>query len=110
MLTDVPDFVEVRVDSPAETSDHSASLVVLEVYLKNSVDSELVRGDVHGCNWNGIVRFPCSESSLNESLLRAIKDRVPQAELYLPFRTGEKPWFDDRCALANRAKQRAYRV
>ena len=25
-------------------------------------------------------------------------------------RTGDKPWFEDRCALAHRAKQRAYRL
>ena len=24
-------------------------------------------------------------------------------------RTGDKPWFDDRCVLAHRAKKRAYR-
>ena len=25
-------------------------------------------------------------------------------------RTGDKPWFDDQCVLAHRAKQRTYRV
>ena len=63
MLTDVPDVVRLQVDSPVGTLDHSAIFidVVLEqpihhsvyrqeVYLKNSVDWELVRGDVKGLN------------------------------------------------------------
>ena len=71
VLTDVPDVVVVRVGSPVGILDHSAVFidVVLEqpiphlvcrheVYLKNSVDWKLVRGDVKGLNWNGIIRSP----------------------------------------------------
>ena len=63
VLTDVPDIAGVRVGSPVGASDQSATFidVVLEqsiphlvcrqeVYLKNSVDWELVKGDVKGLN------------------------------------------------------------
>ena len=79
-----------------------------EAYLKNSIDWELLRGDGKGLNWNGITRFPCSVSSLNEALLRVIRDRVPKRTIVV--RTGDKPRFDNRCLLAHRAKQRAYIV
>ena len=80
-LTDVPDIVRGRVGKPVETSNHSAIFinVVLEqpihhlvcrqdVYHKNSVDWNLVRRDVNGLNWNGIINSPCPASSLNEAL------------------------------------------
>ena len=57
VLPDVPDVVEVGVDSPIGTSYHSAIFIDvvleqpiphllcrLEVYLKNSADWKLVRG------------------------------------------------------------------
>ena len=53
-----------------------------EVYLKNSVDWELVRGDVKGLNWNEIIRFPCSVSMLIEAVLRAIMSRRSLCEIY----------------------------
>ena len=43
-----------------------------EVYRKNSVNWELVRGYVKGLNWNGIIRSRCPVSSLNEALLRSV--------------------------------------
>ena len=67
-----------------------------------------MRGDVKGLNWNGIIRSLCPASLLSEALLRVIRGRVPN--LKKTIRTGDKPWFDDRCSLAHRAKQRAYRV
>ena len=56
--------------------------------------------------WN--LESYCPISSLNEELLLVIKDRVPKRTILAT--TGNKPWFDDRCVLAHRAKQRAYRV
>ena len=50
----------------------------LEVYLKNSVDLELVRVDVKGRNWNGIIRSPCMVSLLNAVLKCVISDKVPK--------------------------------
>ena len=47
-----------------------------EVYFKNCVDWKLVRGDAKGLNLNEISRSPSSVSSLNEALLRVIRDRV----------------------------------
>ena len=61
-----------------------------------------------GPNWKGIIRSPCPVSSLNETLLRVIRDRV--FKLTIVVRTGDKPWFDDRYFSAHRAKQKAYRV
>ena len=48
----------------------------------------------------------CSESLLNEALLPAISDRAPKRMMVV--RKGDKPWFDDRCVLVHRAKQRVY--
>ena len=61
-----------------------------------------------GPNWNRIIRSPCPASSLNEALLRVIKDRVSKWTIVV--KTGDKPWFDDRCVLAHGTKPRAYRV
>ena len=61
-----------------------------------------------GLNWNGIIRSPCPVSSLNEAVLRIIADRVLKRTIVV--KTGDKPWFDDRCSLAHYAKQRAYRL
>ena len=47
-----------------------------EVYLENFVDWELVRRDVKGLNLNVIIRSPCPALSLNEALLRIIRNRV----------------------------------
>ena len=60
VLTDVHDFVGVRVGSPIRTSDHRAMFIDIvleqpkphsvcrqEVYLKNAVDRELVTSDVN---------------------------------------------------------------
>ena len=79
-----------------------------EVYLKNSVDWKLVRGDVNGFDLNEIIRFPCPASLLNEAFLRVCRGNVPKRTLVVS--TSDKPWFDDRCVLAHRAKQSAYRV
>ena len=61
-----------------------------------------------GLNWNGIIKSPCPVSLFNDALLRVIRDRVPKRTIVV--RTGGKPWFDDRYALAHCAKQRAYEV
>ena len=61
-----------------------------------------------GLNWNEIIRFPYSVSSLNEALLCVTRNRV--SKQILVVRTDDKPWFDDRCVLAHSAKQRAYRM
>ena len=70
MLTDVHNFVEVRVGSPVGPTNHDIFLdVVLEqpiphlvyrqkVYLKNSMDRELVRGYVKSLNWDEIISSP----------------------------------------------------
>ena len=79
-----------------------------EVYLKNSVDWELVIRDVQGLNWNEIIRSPWPASSLNEVLSRVISDRVPKWTIVV--KTGDKPWFGELCVLVHRAKHLAYRV
>ena len=79
-----------------------------EVYLKNSVDCELVRGDVKCLDWNEIIKTPCPVSSLNEGLLRVIRGRVPKRTIVV--RTEGKSWSDGLCVFTHRAKQRAYRV
>ena len=68
------------------------------------MDWELVRGDVKGLNLNEVIRL----SSLNEALLRVIRNRVPKRTIM--FRTRDKSWFNDPCDLAHRVKQRVYRV
>ena len=55
-----------------------------------------------GFNYIEIIRFPCSLFSLNESLLRVVRDRVPKQTIVA--RTGDKPGVDDRCVLVHRAK------
>ena len=115
VLTGVTDVVVVWVGLPVRTLDHSAVFidVVLElsipplvyrqeVYLKNFVNWELFREVVKGLNWNRIIII------FNEALLRVMRDKVPKQTIVA--RTGDKPWFVDRCVLAHRAKQRAYRV
>ena len=47
----------------------------------------------------GIIRFSCPVLSINEALLRDIRDRVPKRTIVV--KTSEKPWFDDRCVLAH---------
>ena len=79
-----------------------------EVYLKTSVDWELVSRDVKGLDYHEIIRPCCPVSLLNEVLLRVIRDRAPKRTIAV--RMGDKPWLDDRCVLAHRAKQRAYRA
>ena len=101
VLTDVHDIVGIWVDPPVGTSDNSAVLmnVVLEqpiphemcrqeVYLKNSVDWELVRGVVMSLIWRGAIRCPCPVSSLNGALIHVLKDRVPKPTLVV--RSGNK--------------------
>ena len=60
------------------------------VYLKNSVDWELVREYVKGQNWNENIRS-IALSSLNGALLRVFSDRVSKRTIVI--RTGDKPWF-----------------
>ena len=40
------------------------------------MDWELVRGDVKGLGWDDIIRSPCPASSLNEVLLRVLRNRI----------------------------------
>ena len=54
------------------------------------------------------MRSLCPVSSLNESLLRVRRDRVPKRPIVV--RTNDNPKFDDRCVLTHRVKQRTYRV
>ena len=121
VLTDVPDVLWVQVRLSVGTSDHRAVFVYVvleqpilqlvcrqEVFLRNSVDWELVRGYVKGPNWNGIITSHCSASSLNKALLCVIRDRVPKQTFVVI--TGDKHCCEDRCVLAHRAKQRACRV
>ena len=61
-----------------------------------------------GLNWNGISRSFWPASSLNEALLRNIRNRVPKRTIVV--RTGNKSWFDNRRVLAHRAKQRTYKA
>ena len=69
----------------------------LEVYLNNSVDWEMVREDPKCVNWNRAIRSSCPVSSLNETLLRVIRDIVSKWTIVV--RKGDKPCFDDRCVL-----------
>ena len=80
----------------------------LEAYLKNSVEWELVREDVKGLSWNEVVTSPFPVSSLNEALLRVIRDKFLKQTIVGIM--GDEPWFDEPCALAHRTYQRAYRV
>ena len=81
VLTGVPGVVGVHVGSTIRTSDHSIVFieVVLEqsiphlvcrqkVFLKNSVDWEMIRRHVKGLNCNRILRFLCPVSLRNEAL------------------------------------------
>ena len=65
-----------------------------EVHLKNPVDWKLVKRDVTGLNLNEIIRSSCLVSSLNEELMRVIRNRVSKRTIVV--RTMDKPWFDDR--------------
>ena len=67
------------------------------------------------CKYNGpmlpmdqVGSAPYPVPSLNETLLRVIRDRVSKGTIVV--RTDDKPWFDDWCVLLHRAKQKAYRV
>ena len=66
----------------------------------NSLNWELIRRDVNGYNWNGIIRYPCSVLSLHETLFRFIGDGVSKRTIVVS--TGDKLWFDGRCVLAHR--------
>ena len=79
-----------------------------EVHLKYSVGWDLIGGDVKGLNWKEIVSSPCPVSSLTKTLMCITRDRVSKRTIGV--RTGDKPWFDDRCVLAHRVKPRVYRV
>ena len=77
--------------------------------MKNSVDWNLVRGDVKGFNWKpSIIRSLCPVLSLNEALLRVIRDR--ESKRTIAVGTGDKHSLNDRCVLVLTAKQRACRV
>ena len=68
-------------------------LCMQEVCSKNSVDWNLVSEDVKDIDWHEIIRSSCPVSSLSKALLHV-----------------NKLWVDNRCVLAHRAKQKAYRV
>ena len=51
--------------------------------MQNLVDWELVREKVNDLDWNKIIRFPCPASSLNEALLRVLRDRVPKRTIVI---------------------------
>ena len=57
------------------------------------MDWKLVRGNLKGLNWNGIIRSSFSLSSLNEALLRVIRDTFPRRTIVI--RTDDKPCFDE---------------
>ena len=58
-----------------------------------------------GLNWNEIIKSPCLVSSLNETLLRVIRDKVSMR--MIGVRTSDKPWFNYRCVCGqdHRVKQ-----
>ena len=51
------------------------------VYLKNSVDWEMVRGNVKSLNRNGIIRSPFPVASLKAALLRVIWYKVSKRKI-----------------------------
>ena len=88
MRTNAHDLVGIRVGLPIRTSDHSAFIIDVvimqpilqlecrqEVYLKNTVDWELISGDGKSLGWNESTRSSCLGPSLNEALLRILKMR-----------------------------------
>ena len=70
-------------------------MCIQEICLNNSVDWDLVRGDVKCLNWNAMISPSCPVSLLNEALLHVIWDRVLKRTIVV--RTGDNPWFDNRC-------------
>ena len=60
-----------------------------DVYLKNSVNWEMVRGDVTGLNENRILWSPFPVSSLSEALFCVISDRMFKPTSLV--RTRDKP-------------------
>ena len=62
------------------------------------MDWELVIEDIKNLNWNETIRSSCPVSLLRETLLRDIRNRVSKRTIEV--RTGDKPWFDDGCVLA----------
>ena len=96
----VPDVVGVWAASSVGTPNHNAVFIDVmlqqpiphqvcrqEVYLKKSVNWELVRGDVKGLNFNEIIWFLCLTSSPKDALLRIIRDRVSKQTIVV--RTGD---------------------
>ena len=63
---------------------------------------------MRGLDWNETIRSSCPLSSLTESLLRILSDKVPK--LTIMVRTGDRPLSDNRYVLAHCAKQKAYRM
>ena len=67
----------------------------------------MVKGDVKGLNWNGIIN-PLPGIIATQGIVAWYYDRVPKRTIVV--RTGDKPCFENRCVLAHRAMQRTYRV
>ena len=120
VFTDVPDTVQVRVCAPIGNSDHATLKIGIQVtqpiqpvvsegvvFLKNRVDWSLVRQDVMGMQWRAIYGAVCPVTALNTSLNAIIERRVPTRNI--KFRSQSKPWFNDECQRAKRAKDVAYR-
>ena len=70
-----------------------------EVYLKNYVDWELVRGFVNDLNWNGIIKLGIIAKG---SPVAWFRDKVPKRTSVI--KKDDKPWFDDRYVLTHRMK------
>ena len=101
------------------TSDHNALALRVKinqpvypvvtdrvVYLKNRVDWTVIRKDVLDIPWRIIYNAVCPVTALNSVLNGIIVRRVPSRTIKV--RPQCKPWSDEECYLAKRAKEEAY--
>ena len=120
VFTDVPDVVTASVGTPIGRSDHSYLSLRVEVarripdivvsqkvYLKSRVNWEAVSSELSNVCWSQIYRDEAPASRLTEVLVDIMERRVPSRTLRRRLR--DKPWFNDNCRRAYRAKQQAYR-
>ncbi len=119
LFTDVPDLVTVSVRAPVGGSDHSALSFVVKtnqsvpcavirkkILLKNRINWDNIERAVRAIPWPDVRRGDDPIAILNDHLHSIVERFVPSRVLTL--RTGDKPWFDDRCRMAYELKQSAY--
>ena len=119
LFTDVPETVTVKVDDHIGNSDHSAlsiNIVINQpvlpvvsdrvVYLKKRVDWSSVRHDILQIPWRDVLEAACPVTALSSSLEEIIVNRVPKRTIKVRMKS--KPWFDEECQIAKRAKDEAY--